>query len=117
MSPLDRLLSLWGLSSAEAARLFGVSRQAFSRWRRSGIPADRTPAISDLAAATDLLDRRVQRERIPALVRRPTEKLDDLSLLDVAGQGRHAEVRNAVKPCSICVGLAVTLPSVRLPDG
>ena len=95
-APLERLLSLWGISHAEAARLFGVSRQAFSKWLRSGIPADRTPAVADLSAATDLLDQRIKRERIPAVVRRPAEMLHGLSLLELAAAGRHAEVRDAV---------------------
>lgn len=96
-APLARFLSLWGLSNAEAARVFGVSRQAFSKWLQSGVPADRTPAVADLAAATDLLDRRVKRERIPAVVRRPAPMLDGRSLLEIAGEGRHADIREAVR--------------------
>ena len=75
---------------------FSVSRQALSKWRRSGVPADRVPALMNLAEATDLLDRRVKRERIPAVVRRPAETLGGQSLLDLAFEGRHAEVRDAV---------------------
>ena len=30
--PLERILELWGLSNAAAARMFGVSRQAFGKW-------------------------------------------------------------------------------------
>jgi hypothetical protein len=94
--PLERLLALWGLSASEAARAFGVTRQALSKWRQSGVPADRTPALMDLAVATDLLDRRIKRERIPAVVRRPAPGLGNRSLLDLAFEGRHAEVRAAV---------------------
>lgn len=94
--PLERLLALWGLSASEAARAFGVTRQAMSKWRRSGVPAERTPALMDLAAATDLLDRYVKRERIAAVVRRPAGNLGGRSLLDLVSGGRHAEVRAAV---------------------
>jgi transposase-like protein len=94
--PLDRFLALWGISASDAARAFGVTRQALSKWRRSGVPADRTPALMDLSTATDLLDRHVKRERIPAVVRRPAAGLGDRSLLDLACEGRHAEVRDAV---------------------
>jgi transposase-like protein len=94
--PLERLLALWGISASDAARAFGVTRQALSKWRQSGVPADRTPALMDLSAATDLLDRRVKRERIPAVVRRPAARLGGRSLLDLACDGRHAEVRDAV---------------------
>lgn len=96
VAPLERLLSLWGLSASEAARAFGVSRQALSKWRRDGVPADRAPALADLAAATDMLDRRIKRERIPAVVRRAAANLEGRSLYDLAGEGRHAEVREAV---------------------
>jgi hypothetical protein len=95
--PLERFTTLWGLSGAEAARAFGVSRQAFAKWEARGIPADRTPAVADLAAATDLLDRRVKRDRIPAVVRRPAEVLGGRSLYDLACEGRHAEVLAAVR--------------------
>jgi len=95
-TPLERLLRLWGLSKAEAARVFGVSRQAFSKWLESGVPSDRAPAVADLAAATDLLDRRIKRERIPAVVRRPSPLLAGRSLLEMATAGEHAAVHAAV---------------------
>jgi hypothetical protein len=94
--PLERLLALWALSASEAARVFGVTRQAVSKWRQSGVPADRTPALMDLAAATDELDRRVKRERIPAVVRSAAADLGGQSLLELAYEGRHAAVREAV---------------------
>lgn len=94
--PLERLLTLWDLSASEGARIFGVSRQALSKWRRQGPPADRAPAIAALAAATDLLDRFVKRERIPAVVRRPAAVLGGRSLYEAACAGGHREVRDAV---------------------
>jgi len=96
LAPLERFLRLWGLSASEAARAFGVSRQALSKWRREGVPAERTPVLADLAAATDLLDRRVKRERIPAVVRRPAPDLGGRSLYELACAGLHEEVRTAV---------------------
>lgn len=93
---LQRLTTLWGLSNAEAARLFGVNRQAFSKWLASGIPSDRATAVADLAAATDLLDRRIKRERIPAVVRVPAPRLNGQSLYGLACDGRHADVLKGV---------------------
>lgn len=95
-APLERFLTLWDLSAAEGARAFGVSRQALSKWRSAGVPPDRAPALADLSAATDELDRRVKRERIPAVVRRRAPMLGDRSLYEVACEGRHGEVREAV---------------------
>ena len=78
---------MWGLSQAEAARLLGVSRQAIGKWLHRGIPPERARAISDLAAATDLLVRYLKRDRIPAVVRRPSRVLDGASLMDLLAQG------------------------------
>ncbi len=95
-SEIDRLMKLWALSAGDVARIFAVSRQAISKWQHAGIPAARMPAVADLAIATDLLDRYVKRERIPAVVRRSADMLGGRSLLDLAFEQKHAEVRDAV---------------------
>ena len=96
VQPLERFVELWGLSNAAAARVFGVSRQAFSKWLVNGPPASRSEAVADLATATDLLDRYVKRERIPAVVRRPAVILGDTSLLELAASGNMREIADAV---------------------
>ncbi|MBX3707802.1 MAG: hypothetical protein KF911_14315 [Pseudomonadales bacterium] len=80
---LERVLSVWNLNQSDAARIFGVSRQAISKWLHQGVPAERAEALADLAAATDLLVRHLQRERIPAVVRRSAPALGGRSLLDL----------------------------------
>lgn len=82
-----RTIETWGLSQAEAARRFGVSRQAIGKWRRRGVPPDRAGAVADLAATTDLLVHHLKRDRIPAVVRRPIPALDGASLVDLLGRG------------------------------
>ncbi len=94
---LPRLLRVWGLSGAEGARLFGVSRQALAKWLRAGVPAERLAALGDLAAATDLLVRYVKPERIPAVVRRPAPRLGGRSLVDLATGGDTAGVLEACR--------------------
>ena len=84
---LARTLEIWGLSQAEAARLLGVSRQAISKWTHQGIPSKRARTISDLAAASDLLVRYLKRDRIPAVVRRPIQALDGVSLVELLQRG------------------------------
>ena len=84
---LVRTIEVWGLSQAEAARLFGVSRQAIGKWLTRGIPPDRSGVVSDLAAATDLLVRYLKRDRIPAIVRRPIPALGDTSLVELLARG------------------------------
>ncbi len=84
-------LEVWDLSQAEAARHFGVSRQAIGKWLHHGVPPGRSmaisQAISDLAAATDLLVRYLKRDRVPAVVRRPIPALDEVSLMGLLQQG------------------------------
>lgn len=94
--PLERFTELWDLSNSAAAAVFGVSRQAFSKWLRSGPPGTRAAAVADLATATDLLDRYVKRERIPAVVRRAAPNLGDTSLLDLATRGQTRVVAESV---------------------
>jgi hypothetical protein len=93
-SSFARTLSTWGLSQSDAARLFGVSRQAVGKWLEQGVPPERAETMADLGAATDLLVHYVKRERIPAIVRRRAPALADGSLLDrvAAGKSREALV-------------------------
>lgn len=83
---LSYLMGIWGLSGGDTARIFGVSRQAVAKWRLAGVPPDRAAAHGDLIAATDLLVRYIQRDRISAVVRRPTGGGEGPSLLELAGR-------------------------------
>lgn len=89
---LPRILHVWGLSDAEAGRAFGVTRQAVSKWRRNGVPGSRRAAIADLAATTDLLERYLKADRIPAAVRRPAPALEGRAMIDLVAEGRTAEL-------------------------
>ncbi len=91
-----RTLKVWNISQTEAARVFGVSRQAVSKWLRQGIPPERATAISDLAAATDLLVLHLKRDRIPAVVRRPIQTLGGVTLMDLLAQG---DTRTLLETC------------------
>jgi hypothetical protein len=95
--PLERLLTLWSLSAAQGAQLFGISRQAFMKWLKKGPPAERAEAIAALAAATDLLSHYLKRERIAAVVRRKAPQLSGKSLLELASAGEYTKVRSAVE--------------------
>lgn len=89
VAPLERLVSLWDLSNAGAARLFGISRQAFSKWLVDGPPANRVDDVTLVDNITQLLDRYVKRERIPAVVRRPAANLDGASILETVESGSY----------------------------
>jgi predicted transcriptional regulator len=94
---LSRILSTWGLSASAAARIFGVSRQAFSKWMKRGVPEARLETISMLSAATDLLTRYLRHDRIPAVVRRPAAALGGASLLEMVKKGQSREVLAACR--------------------
>jgi predicted transcriptional regulator len=94
---LQRILSVWDLNQSDAARLFGVSRQAISKWLGQGVPPDRAAAIADLAAATDLLVRHLKRERIAAVVRRTAPALGNRSLLGLLEQHDARAVLSACR--------------------
>ncbi|MBW3666394.1 MAG: hypothetical protein KY394_02240 [Actinobacteria bacterium] len=94
--PLERMITLFELSNAAAARLFGVSRQAFSKWLANGPPAERADDVARVDAITDLLDRYVKRERIPAVVRRPAAVLGDRSILEMLEEGEYRDAAAAV---------------------
>jgi len=89
---LDRILAIWGLSQSDAAKLFHVTRQAIGKWRTQGVPAGRVETLADLAAATDLLVSHLKRDRIPGVVRRPSDRLGGMSLLELVAAGRSREV-------------------------
>jgi len=89
---LDRILAVWDLSQTDAADLFHVTRQAVSKWRAQGVPTSRIEAVTDLSAATDILVRYLKRDRIPAVVRRPSARLSGLSLLELVAAGRPRDV-------------------------
>lgn len=94
---LERLMTIWGLSQAEAARQFGVSRQALSKWLERGVPTERLEALADLSAATDLLVRYLKRDRIPAVVRRHAAALGGRSLVDLVAAGQTRDVLAACR--------------------
>ncbi len=93
-APLNRCARLWDVSTAQIGMMFGVSRQAAAKWMIDGPPAARSGQVALLDQSTDLLDRWVKRERIPAVVRRPVDVLDGRSRLDLALAGEFEALRD-----------------------
>lgn len=81
---LDQLERIWDLSAAQASLLFGVSRQAYAKWRVLGVPADRRADVADIGAVTATLLAYVKVDRIPAVVRREADALGGESIMSVA---------------------------------
>jgi predicted transcriptional regulator len=95
--PLDRFERVWQLSSSQAATVFGVSRQAYAKWRSGGIPAERRVDVQLADEATATLLAHVKIDRIPVVVRRPSPSLGGRSLLDVARANDLEAVRDEVE--------------------
>lgn len=87
---LSRIMSSWDLSRTELGAMFGVSRQAVTKWLTEGVPADRAPLAADLAAICDLLEHYLKPDRISAVVRRASPGLGDRSLLELVSDGETA---------------------------
>ena len=79
---LDQLERVWDLSAAQAASLFGVSRQAYAKWRISGIPADRRSDAGEIGAIKAMLLDFVKVDRIPGVVRRAADELGGSTIVD-----------------------------------
>lgn len=94
--PLRRFERVWQVSASQAAAMFGVSRQAYAKWS-TAMPADRLVAVALLDETTQMLLDRLKVDRIPAAVRRPSEMLGGLSLLELAQQQRFDDLRDAVR--------------------
>lgn len=94
---LAGVLTVWDLNQSDAARVFGVTRQAISKWLSQGVPAERADGVALLAAATDLLVHHLKRERIPAVVRRPAAALGGRSLLELAERHRFRDLLSACR--------------------
>lgn len=88
---LQRVMRHWALSRAELGALFGVTRQAVSKWMEHGVPGDRVEQVADVEAITDLLERYVKPDRIPAVVRRRAPGLGDHSLIELVSSGRSSD--------------------------
>ena len=95
--PLDRFERVWQLSSSQAAAVFGVSRQAYAKWRSGGTPADRRVDVQLADQATATLLAHVKVDRIPVVVRRSSAALGGRSLLDVARANDLHAVRDEVE--------------------
>lgn len=94
--PLDRVVRRWDISVAQLGTMFGVSRQAAAKWLADGPPAARHPQIAFLDESTEILNRWIKRERIPAVVRRPVDAFGGRSRLDVALDGSFEMLRNEI---------------------
>ncbi len=82
-TPIDEIRTTLDLSMAELARIFGVKRQALEQWSIRGAPPARRAEIDRVLEVTRYLGEKLKAERIPAIIRRPSDRLDGRSMLEV----------------------------------
>lgn len=90
--PLGHIRETFGLTKTEAARLFGVRRQALDTWDAKGVPSARQEKVAAVDALANVLEQKLKSTRIPAVVRRPAESFGGRSILEMIAEGRHQEV-------------------------
>lgn len=91
ISALDELVRIFGVSSGEAAQIFGVSRQAVDQWRQNGVPADRLADVERVRDVGRVLYDELIPERIPQVARNPARGLAYRSILEVLAEEGGAE--------------------------
>ncbi len=96
-SELDHLMVGWDLSVSEVARLFGVSRQAVQQWLDDGVPAARQPKLLRILRVADLLERNLQPQRIPAVIRSKAGEYRGGAMLDMIAADRDDELIESVE--------------------
>jgi DNA-binding transcriptional regulator YdaS (Cro superfamily) len=88
---LDEIQQVMGLSSAETAALFGVTRQAVDQWRQKGVPAERMADVQRIRDVARVLYEELLPDRIPQVVRNAARGLGGRSILDVLADRDGAE--------------------------
>lgn len=89
---LSRVQDLFALSRTELAGLFGITRQAVSKWLEEGVPPARQPKLLTVLDLAELLARQLQAGRLPAVVRRPAPAFGDRSMIEVIAADHHQEL-------------------------
>ena len=83
---LDTIQGIFGLSDAELAKLFGVSRAAVAKWRVRGVPVERVAEVDRVSELATYFRRRFIPARIPQIVRNPGKGFAGKSVLQTLAQ-------------------------------
>ena len=94
---LEHVMAAWQLSVTDVARLFGVARQAVQQWLDDGVPPARQVKLLAVLRVAELLERNLQPERIPAVVRTPARAYGGRSILDAIAGDDHDAVLASVE--------------------
>ena len=91
--PLQRIAAAFDLSDTELGALFGVTRQAASQWLDAGVPSSRQARVHAIASIVGLLERNLQSQAIPGVVRTKADAYGGRSILEMLEDQREDVVR------------------------
>ncbi len=92
--PWARVKDLFGLTSSDVARLFGVSRQAVDQWEAIGaVPGARREKLANLLSVGELLERKLSPGRLALVARRRADAYGGMTMLDMVAADRDGELR------------------------
>ena len=94
---LERIQRIFGLSTTDLGRLFGVTRQAVQQWQASDVPLARRAKVSTVGSIADLLDAHLKTDRIPGIVRRPAPAYGGRSIIEMIQEDHHDAVLDQVR--------------------
>ncbi len=80
---LDDIRATFGLSEAELAALFGVTRPSIAKWRLRSVPVQRAADVDRVRELATYFTRRFVAVRIPQIVRTPGKGLGGKTVLAV----------------------------------
>lgn len=95
--PLRDVMAALDLNVTQLGELFGVSRQAAAQWLEHGVPPDRQAKVAAVAAACDLLERKLKPGRLPGVARRPARGYGDRTMLQVIADDDHDWLLDSVR--------------------
>ena len=93
---LRRVMTVLGVTETELAGFFGTDGSDVALWLDNGIPVERESLVATVIAVVDMLGRKIRVDRVPAVVRRPSERFGGRSILEALAQG-PAEVMRVLE--------------------
>lgn len=91
---LAQSAAMLGLTKADTAWLFGITRKTVDDWYRNGVPLSRVADVERVADMARALHARFIPERIPEITREPLPGLDERRILEAARSNGPAAVLN-----------------------
>lgn len=89
---LDDLARVFYLTPEELADLLNVSPQIIERWREAGVPLRRLATVERAAELARVFDREFIATRIPEIVRSPSKRLGNRTILETLKQHGAAAI-------------------------